>query len=213
MRFVKLLSLCCWLVFKRFTFSLGTNGLDAKFHRREVGKYWETEQHNDYFGLCKGFVDNKKMTKERQFDPLKLRTYHPFNPEVDEGAESKDDPEDRTNNQSEPEDSGLRIWRLLLPSALKKKKDILTVRTAANTTTPADSKQVQFIELIQYKSSVSCEVKDRTITVTATWNKLRSILPSSPQTPSDCVHRHPPGSTTLDQPSISPWCSVNTRYI
>lgn len=125
-RFVKLLSLCCWLVFKRFTFSLGTNGLDAKFHRREVGKYWETEQHNDYFGLFKGFVDNKKMTKERQFDPLKLRTYHPFNPEVDEGAESKDDPEERTNNQSEPEDSGLRIWRLLLPSALKKKKRIFS---------------------------------------------------------------------------------------
>lgn len=49
------------------------------------------------------------MTKEHQFHPLKLKTYHPFNPEVDQGGENKDDPEDRTNNQSEPEDSGLRI--------------------------------------------------------------------------------------------------------
>ena len=60
------------------------------------------------------------MTKEQQFNPLKSRTYHPFNLKGKQGAESKDDPEDRTNNQSDPEDSGLRICRLLLPGTLKK---------------------------------------------------------------------------------------------
>lgn len=67
-----------------------------------VGKL---EQHNDddndfFFFFFRGFVD---------IYPLKSVTYHPFNLEGKEGAESKDDPEDRTNDQSEPEDSGLRI--------------------------------------------------------------------------------------------------------
>lgn len=33
-------------------------------------------------------------------------TYHPFNLEGDEGAERENDPDARTNNQSNPEDSG-----------------------------------------------------------------------------------------------------------
>lgn len=36
---------------------------------------------------------------------MKLRTYHPFNPEVNKGAEGKDDPKEWTDDQPQPEDS------------------------------------------------------------------------------------------------------------
>lgn len=69
---------------------------------------------------------------------MKMRTHHPFNPEVNKGAEGKDDPKDWTDDQPQPEDSWLGIWCLLLPSGLKNKQqqDILTVTTAVHTARP-----------------------------------------------------------------------------